>query len=126
MREQTRLLKFFVEIDEAIRRIERRFNGISSSSDFISSDDGLDRLDGISMMLIAISENIRKIEKILGKEAFENYSSINWTQIKGIRNILAHAYFDADHSEIYEICSSELEILKKALGKIRKKSYKNS
>lgn len=119
MRDQTRLLKFFVEIDEAIRRIERRFKSISNPSDFISSDDGIDRLDGISMMLIAISENIRKIEKILGKEAFENYSAINWTQIKGIRNILAHAYFDTDHDEIYAICSSELEILKEALSKIR-------
>lgn len=119
MREQTRLLKFFVEIDEAIRRIERRFNDILDPSDFITSDDGIDRLDGISMILIAISENIRKMEKILGKEVLENYSSVNWKQIKGIRNILAHTYFDIDHDEIYEICSSELEILKEVLKKIR-------
>lgn len=123
MLEHHRLLKCFVEIDEAIRRIERRFNGISSPSDFITSDEGLDKLDGISMMLIAISENIRKIEKIIGKEAFEHISSVNWSQVKGIRNILAHTYFDLDPDEIYKICSIEIEILKREIQEIRTKVF---
>ncbi|NJL89959.1 MAG: DUF86 domain-containing protein [Coleofasciculaceae cyanobacterium SM2_1_6] len=113
------LLKLFLEIDEAIRRIERRFHGINEPDDFISSDDGLDRLDGISMMLIAISENIRKIDKIIEKDTFDKYPDVNWSQVKGIRNILAHAYFDIDHDEVYEICASELEVLKQTLTKIR-------
>ncbi len=121
MREDHRLLKFFVEIDEAIRRIERRFTGISSPGDFISSDEGLDKLDSISMMLITISENIRKIEKIIGKETFDNISSVNWAQVKGIRNILAHTYFDIDADEIYTICSLELKSLKLALVEVRKR-----
>ena len=37
------LLELFVEIDEAIRRIERRFADINSPDDFISDDNGLDR-----------------------------------------------------------------------------------
>ena len=48
MREQVNLLKLFLEIDEAIRRIERSFNGIKEPDDFIRDDDGLDRLDGIN------------------------------------------------------------------------------
>jgi hypothetical protein len=47
------LLELFLEIEEAIRRIERRFAGIQSPAEFTQNDDGLDRLDGISMMLIA-------------------------------------------------------------------------
>ncbi|MEM1293544.1 MAG: hypothetical protein AAGH67_18940 [Cyanobacteria bacterium P01_H01_bin.162] len=57
------LLELLLEIEEAIRRIERRFTNIDSPADFTRDDAGLDRLDGISMMLIAISENIRRIEK---------------------------------------------------------------
>ena len=45
MRERVNLLKLFLEIDEAIRRIERRFSGINEPDDFIRDDDGLDRLD---------------------------------------------------------------------------------
>lgn len=119
MREQVILLKLFLEIDEAIRRIERRFNEINEPDDFIRDDDGLDRLDGINMMLIAISENIRKIDKIIGKDIFNKYPDVNWEEVKGIRNILAHAYFDADHDEIYKICAVELECLKQTLAKIR-------
>ena len=77
MREQVNLLKLFLEIDEAIRRIERRFNGINEPDDFIRDDAGLDRLDGINMMLIAISENIRKIDKIIGKATFNKYPDVN-------------------------------------------------
>jgi hypothetical protein len=48
------------QVEEAIRRIERRFEGIASATDFIANDEGLDRLDGIAMMLIAIGETSRK------------------------------------------------------------------
>ncbi len=119
MREQVNLLKLFLEIDEAVRRIERRFDGISEPNDLIRNDDGLDRLDGISMMLITISENIRKIDKIIGKETLNDYAEVNWEEVKGIRNILAHAYFDIDHEEVYKICAFELSQLTQVLEKIR-------
>ena len=68
MYDRSLLLELFVETDKAIRRIERRFAEIDSPNDFISDDNGLDRLDGISMMLISISENIKRIEKIAGTD----------------------------------------------------------
>ena len=45
------------------QRIERRFATITQAGDFLASDDGLDRLDGIAMMLIAIGENLKNLEK---------------------------------------------------------------
>jgi uncharacterized protein with HEPN domain len=113
------LLELFVETDEAIRRIERRFANINSPEDFISDDNGLDRLDGISMMLISISENIKRIEKIAGTDFLNRYPDIPWSSIKGIRNILAHDYFNIDSEEIYTICSSDLEPLKQVLARMR-------
>ena len=71
------------------------------------------------MILIAISENICRIDKIIGKATFNKYPDVNWGEVKGIRNILAHAYFDADHEEVYTICACELECLKQTLAKIR-------
>jgi len=43
MRNYSLLLELFLEVDEAIRRIERRFVGINTSDDFVHDDDGLDR-----------------------------------------------------------------------------------
>ncbi|MFQ3619000.1 MAG: hypothetical protein SNJ57_19530, partial [Cyanobacteriota bacterium] len=84
MSDRSLLLELFSEIDEAIRRIERRFVGIHSPDDFMVDDNGLDRLDGISMMLILISENIRRIEKIAGADFLGQYPEIPWSSIKGI------------------------------------------
>ena len=48
------LLELLLEIEEAIRRIERRFTDIQEAGDFTANDEGLDRLDGIGMMLMAL------------------------------------------------------------------------
>ena len=45
MHDRSMLLELFLEIQEGIRRIERRFSGIDTAYDFIRNDDGLDRLD---------------------------------------------------------------------------------
>lgn len=119
MYDRSLLLELFIEIDEAIRRIERRFADINSPEDFTRNDNGLDRLDGISMMLISISENIKRIEKIAGTDFLNQYPDIPWLSIKGIRNILAHDYFNIDAEEIYQICSSDLEPLKQVLTRMR-------
>ena len=119
MYDRSLLLELFIEIDEAIRRIERRFADINSPEDFTRNDNGLDRLDGISMMLISISENIKRIEKIAGTDFLNQYPDIPWLSIKGIRNILAHDYFNIDAEEIYKVCSSDLEPLKQVLARMR-------
>ncbi|WP_008319436.1 DUF86 domain-containing protein [Leptolyngbya sp. PCC 6406] len=113
------LLELFLEIEEAIRRIERRFSGVRSPTDFTRNDEGLDRLDGIGMMLISISENIRRIEKTAGNELLNEESSVDWESVKGIRNILVHDYFNIDADEIYAICSRDLINLKQAIAQLR-------
>ena len=119
MCDRSLLFELLLELEEAIRRIERRFTRIQKADDFIAVDDGLDRLDGISMMLIAISENIRRLDRLMAESLANRYPEIPWSEIKGIRNILAHDYFDIDPEEIYRICREDLEILKRVLGKIR-------
>jgi uncharacterized protein with HEPN domain len=119
MYDRSLLFELLLEIEEAIRRIERRFTGIQKADDFIVNDDGLDRLDGISMMLIAISENIRRLDRMMGDVLNNRYPEVPWSEIKGIRNILAHDYFNIDPEEVYQICANDLAILKQVLAKIR-------
>ncbi|WP_434686187.1 HepT-like ribonuclease domain-containing protein [Pseudanabaena minima] len=123
MYDRTMLLELFLEIEEAIRRIERRFSGINSPEDFLRDDNGLDRLDGIAMMLVAIGENINRIEKMISKKAFDQHIDIEWGNIMGMRNILAHDCFSIDAFEVYQICSSEIGYLKEAMQKIRNDAF---
>ncbi len=119
MFDRSQLLELFLEIEEAIRRIEWRFEGITKPEDFTTSRNGLDRLDGIGMMLIAISENVRRMSKLVNNDFFDQYPEVNWSEVKALRNFLAHNYFDIDPDEIYIICSQDLSILKQASVKIR-------
>lgn len=50
-------------INEAVARIEKRFSGISAPSDFLTTEANQDKLDAIAMLLIAIGESFKKIDK---------------------------------------------------------------
>lgn len=119
MCDRSLLLELFLEIEEAIRRIERRFTGIRSPDDFICDDHGLDRLDAIAMMLVAIGENLQRLDKLIDKNLFEQYSNVDWHGAKGVRNFLAHDYFSIDAQEVYRICAEDIPGLKQAIQIIR-------
>ncbi|MDB9527031.1 DUF86 domain-containing protein [Oscillatoria sp. CS-180] len=119
MYERSLLPELFLETEEAIRRIERRFSDINSPADFLANNAGLDRSDAIAMMLIAIGENIQRITKRIDPGFFTEHPEINWEGIKSIRNLLAHDYFNIDAEEIYHICDHEIGLLKQAIQQIR-------
>jgi uncharacterized protein with HEPN domain len=114
------ILELLQQVDAAIVKIERRFAGINNADDFIKSEDGADRLDAIAMMLIAIGENIKSIDKISGKTLLQKYPNIHWPGVKGVRDILAHDYFNIDPDEIFAICAKDIRPLKEAIDDIRK------
>jgi hypothetical protein len=82
MYDKALLLEKLEQIDEALAKIKRRFTNIDSPDDFLDSDQGLDMLDGIAMMLIAIGENFKKIDKETEGKLFAHYPDIHWMASK--------------------------------------------
>lgn len=120
MYDKSRIVELLAQVDEAMQRIERRFVGINSPDDFVKSEGGSDRLDAIGMMLITIGENIKAVDKISGKTILQKYPDIHWPGVKGVRDILAHDYFNIDPEEIFAICKKDIGPLKKVIKDIRK------
>ncbi|MFZ4665196.1 MAG: DUF86 domain-containing protein [Prochlorotrichaceae cyanobacterium] len=112
-------LQLLMQLDEAIQRIKWRFEGIHTPTDFTCDRSGLDRLDGIAMMLIALGETVKRLDAALDNSLSDRYPEIDWLGIKGIRNVLAHNYFSIDPQEVYKICSTELQPLETALSRLR-------
>ncbi|MFH7245004.1 MAG: DUF86 domain-containing protein [Spirulina sp.] len=108
------------QILEAIDRIERRFEGIQSAGDFLAGDEGIDKLDGIAMMLIWIGENIKALEKVGGQDLLKAYPDVDWKGAKGTRDILSHHYGDIDTEVIFYICQRYLPSIKIAIQSIMK------
>lgn len=107
------------QILESARRIERRFALIRSSTDFLSSEEGIDRLDGICMMLIAIGESLKNLDKVTGGELLRRYSQVDWDGAKGIRDIISHHYFNLDAEIVYDVCREKMPELIRAICAMR-------
>jgi uncharacterized protein with HEPN domain len=85
----------------------------------------LEMLDGIAMMLIAIGENFKKIDKETeGKLLAQHYPDIHWSGVKGVRDILSHQYFNIDAEEVFYICTDDLQPLRNAVRKMIKELKK--
>lgn len=99
----------------AIERIERRFQGIGEPDDFVVSDEGTDRLDGIAMMLIAIGEQVKRLDGATESNLDDAYPEIDWKGVKGIRDVLSHHYFSADAEIIFDVCQNKIGDLKRTV-----------
>ncbi len=63
------------------------------------------------MVLIAVGESLKNLDKVTNTELFSQYSQVNWRQVKGIRDILSHHYFDINAEAIYDVCKEHLPLL---------------
>ena len=97
---------------DAIAKIERRFARIGNGNDFVSSDEGIDRLDGICMMLIALGESCKNLDKITEGNLLAAYPAVDWKGIKGIRDVISHQYFDLDSDAVFGVCKKHIPFLR--------------
>lgn len=96
------------QIEDALHRIERRFSVIDSPDDFLATDDGIDRLDAICMMLIAIGESLKNLDRITGGTLLAENSSVDWKGAKGMRDVISHHYFDLNAEAVFGICKNHI------------------
>ena len=99
------------QIESAILRIMQRTQEVSCADDFLLSPFGMEKLDSVCMLLIAIGEGLKNIDKQTEGKLLPLYPSVPWRDIKGMRDIIAHHYFDIDADDVYNIVSQELQPL---------------
>ena len=95
----------------ALERIPRRCAGICQPSDFLTSEAGLDRMDAICMILIAAGEEFKKIDRQTEGKLFARYPQVQWRGAIGLRDVLAHGYFDVDTEQLYTVCMERIPVL---------------
>ncbi|MEO5333629.1 MAG: DUF86 domain-containing protein [Magnetococcus sp. YQC-5] len=96
---------------EVLERIPTRFASIHTPQDFTASSIGLEHMDSICMILIAVGEAFNQIDRKTGGEFLTRYPHIEWSGVIGVRNVLAHGYFDVDAAEIFGICKNDMPVL---------------
>ncbi|MEO1395776.1 MAG: HepT-like ribonuclease domain-containing protein [Cyanobacteria bacterium J06634_5] len=105
------ILEKLIQIEDALQRIIRRFSGINAPSDFVASEQGTDMLDAIGMMLIAIGENLKKIDAETEGRLLKRYPAVDWKGAKGMRYIIAHQYFSLNTIQVFNVCQNQIPAL---------------
>jgi uncharacterized protein with HEPN domain len=103
------------EILKAMERIPERFESISAPTDFRADKKGLEHLDSICMVLLAVGEAFKQIDQKTEGKFLSLYPQVPWREVMGVRNVLAHGYFDLDADQIYAICKDDLPDLRAAV-----------
>lgn len=88
---------------------------IGMVDDFLMSSTGVAILDSICMQFIAIGESLKGLDKVTRGELLTTHPEIDWKNVKGLRDIIAHHYFEVDADQIWWIIENELQPLKKAI-----------
>lgn len=108
------------KLQDAIERLKERTKMVRSGDDFASSPGGMEKLDAACMLLIAIGESVKNLDKITEGQLLPMYSSIPWKQVMGIRDVIAHHYFDVDADTIYQVIRDDLDPLLDAIAFFKK------
>ena len=103
------------QLELAINRVQERTAAIHSVDDFLSTPGGMEKLDAACMVLIAIGESVKNLDKVSEHKLLPAYPSIPWKKVMGIRDIMAHHYFDVDADVVFEVINKELKPLKDAI-----------
>ena len=99
----------------AIERVEERTKDIHTIDDFLGSSSGMVLLDATCMLLIAIGESLKNLDKTTEGKLLPLYPDVPWKNVKGLRDIIAHHYFDVDAAQILWIVKNEIGPLKTAI-----------
>ena len=107
------------QIENTILHILERTKDITSVDDFLLSSHGVDMLDVAAIRLEAIGETIKKIDNRSDGKLLSKYSSIPWKKVIGMRNIIAHHYFDIDVEIVFDIVKNDLTPLLEVIGQMK-------
>ena len=104
-----------LNIKRAILMLQKWNEGVDSPDEWLSSDYAVQKLAGNAMLIEVIGEEVKKVEKRLGMEFLNLRPEIPWKEIMGMRNHIAHGYFDINELYVFSVIKNDLAPLLKAV-----------
>ena len=105
------VLDILYQIKASIENLMSWNQGLTDMNQLLLSPSGVQDLAGNCMTIMAIGEGFRKIDKITDGTLLPLRPEIPWHQVFGLRNRIAHGYFDIDVDIISEVVNNDLQPL---------------
>ena len=88
---------------------------VTSEDDYYMSSGGMQKLAASCMLIEAIGEGVRQIDKITKGELLPERPEIPWQDVIGIRNHIAHGYFHINGAVVLSTIKNDLDLLQAAV-----------
>jgi uncharacterized protein with HEPN domain len=111
MYDKTLIIDGLCDVEEALLHIIDRTSWIKTANDFAATPSGVDMLDVVTIRLMAVGEEIKKIDKRTKGQLFIQYPNIDWKSIMDMRNFIAHEYFRVDAVKIFDTVENDVQPL---------------
>jgi uncharacterized protein with HEPN domain len=98
-------------IEESLLHILDRSSSIKTVDDFGATPSGVDILDIVTIRLMSVGEEIKKIDNRTEGKLLSKYNNINWKGLIGMRDFIAHAYFRIDAKVIFNTIKNNVKPL---------------
>ena len=105
---EERVLLTLKSIEETMKRIVEWNKHISSTDDYYASPSGMQLLAANCTLITAIGEGVNRINRIRPDFLELNFPDVPWIDIIGMRNRIAHGYFELDADIVYYAVTEDI------------------
>lgn len=111
------------QIQEAVQNLELWNASLTDVEDLVKSPDGMKTLAADCMLIEAIGEGIKRIDERTHQQLLSARPEIPWKAVKGMRDHIAHGYFDINTDFVWDVIKNDLPALKDAINYLKEHLY---
>ena len=111
-----RIAGTLLQIKKAIEQLQDWNKDILNVDDYYSTPEGMKNLAASCMLIEAIGEGVKQIDKLTQSRLLDERPEIPWQDVIGIRNHIAHGYFDIDGDIVVDVIKNNLDELLAAIN----------
>lgn len=110
-----RVLGILDQIRTSIGQLMEWNADVKQVDDYYLSSSGMQKLAASCMLIEAIGEGVHQIDDMTEGKLFPERPEIPWEDVIGIRNHIAHWYFDIDGEVVFNVIKQDLDPLLEAV-----------
>lgn len=103
------------QIRESIHNLELWNAPLMDVNELLASPDGMKTLAADCMLIEAIGEGIKRVDERTHQLLLPLRPEIPWKAVKGMRDHIAHGYFDINTDLVWDVVKNDLPALRDAI-----------
>lgn len=107
-----------LNIRKSILLLQEWNKDVQGTDEWVNSSSGMQKLAANCMLIEAIGEAIKQIDKRAGREFLNQRPEISWQDVMSMRNHIAHGYFDLDDAYVLSVVRNDLAPLLEAVDSL--------